>query len=330
VIFLHDNAIAAGWVLAQIAASVGRRFRIVYGGTIGRAENRAMLKLLGVPLHCLDSRKGAMRFLAGDRYALVDTQPGVGNNAFPHNRLECHIVIDHHPKRLTCRVRVIDIRDEVGCCTTMLLEHYRALGLVPDANLATAAAYAIISETQDLGREATREDQEALQFLLPYVRLTVLGRIRHPARTREYYRTIAHAMQRVMVSRNSCVCHIGPVESPELVAEIADFLIAMERVSWCLVTGLHNRTIALSIRTKHRRAKADRVMKRIVKNLGTGGGHGMTAGGAIPCGGIDAYAEYTALATRRFVNQLHRRHPDSFRPLLEQDTATRGPSAAHP
>lgn len=321
VVFLHDNpdpdAIASGWVLSHIAASLGVRCRIVYGGTIGRAENRAMVKLLRVPLHALDGEKGEIRFLRSDRFALVDTQPGVGNNSFPHTKLRCHIVVDHHPDQLERRPQYTDIRSDAGSCTTMMLEHFRALGLTLDADLATAAAYAIISETQDLEREATREDREAIQYAMPHVRLPVLGRIRHPARSREYYKAVAQAMQRVMIARHICVCHIGSVENPAIVAEIADFLIAMERVTWCLVTGLNRGKITLSLRTSHRHANAHRVMKAVVKNKGKGGGHGMMAGGAIPCDGEAAYAAHTELVTERFGRLLHRRTAVPFRRLLE-------------
>ena len=327
VIFLHNNpdpdAIATGWILGELARSLGVRYRIVYGGKVRRAENRAMVQLLKTPIHALDSPK-SMRFLKTDRNVLVDTQPGVGNNIFPTDRLKSHIIIDHHPQTPDLKADFIDIRPEQGCCTTMLLNYFRKASLIPNASLATAAAYAIISETQDLGREATRQDQEALQFLMPYVRWTVLGRIRHPARPRAYYRTIARAMQHVLVSRNTCICHIGAVDSPEMVAEVADFFVAMERITWCMVSGLHGGMISISIRTTHRRANAERVMKCVVRNKGKGGGHGMIAGGVLPCETASAYPGLTELLSKRFVKQLRRKHPDPFKPLFEDGISASG------
>ncbi len=325
VIYLHDNpdpdAVASGWILGRIAAFAGAHYRIIYGGRIRRAENLAMVRELNIPLHGLERSGKDIRFLKTDRYALVDTQPASGNNSFPHARIACDIVIDHHPARAGLRAALRDIRPDEGCCTTMLLSYLRDLGMIPEANLATAAAYGIISETQDLGREATRQDREALQFLMSYVRLSALARIRHPTRKRDYYRTIARAMRQVAVSRNACICHVGTVYAAEAVAEIADFFLFMERVTWCLVTGVHDGVVSVSIRTTHRRADAARMMKQILPAAGKGGGHGMIAGGAVPCGEGQSYQDLIEGIQRRFVKRLRHKQKDIFRPLLEGENA---------
>jgi nanoRNase/pAp phosphatase (c-di-AMP/oligoRNAs hydrolase) len=320
VIFLHDNpdpdAIAAGWILQHIAASIPIRSPIVYGGRLSRAENRAMVRLLRIPLRHIDA--GKVRLLRGDLVALVDAQPGTGNNSFPEGR-RANLVIDHHPEPADLHAELADIRPDVGSCTTMLLEYHRAFGLAVDPALATAAAYAISSETQDLGREATRADREAYQHIFPLVRLTVLGKIRHPPREREYYRTLARAMQRLELGKNSSVCHIGPVPYAEVVAEVADLLIAMKRITWCLVSGLHGGVMVVSLRTTLHKARADRVMKRVLGKLGRGGGHGMLAGGALPCASEAEYAELSVQLTERFLRQLSRRVTERLHPLLEEE-----------
>jgi nanoRNase/pAp phosphatase (c-di-AMP/oligoRNAs hydrolase) len=319
VIFLHDNpdpdSIAAGMILKYIGKHAGVRTQIVYGGRLGGAETRAMVRLLKISMRSLESR--GIRFFMSDRYALVDTQPGAGNNSFPHQHLRCHIVIDHHPVRTSYVSDFTDVRPVVGSCATMLMEYHRACGLSPDSRLATAAAYAILSETQDLDRETTRADRDVFMELFPLVRLRTLGRIRHPVHKREYYRTIAQAMQRVMVSKNSCVCHIGLVHNTEIVAEVADFLMAMEKVTWCLVSGYHNRTMSISIRTTRRHARAEEVIRKLVGADGKGGGHDLIAGGRLPCRNIDAYHKLTPQISKRFLAQLSRRVPEKLRPLLD-------------
>ena len=83
VVFLHDNpdpdALAPGWILQRLGEKLGLRSVIVYGGRLGRAENRAMVRLLKIPARSLESRR--IRYLRTDRYALLDTQPGTGNNS---------------------------------------------------------------------------------------------------------------------------------------------------------------------------------------------------------------------------------------------------------
>lgn len=317
VIYLHDNpdpdTIASGWMLARLAEQFGRRSRIVYGGHLGRAENRTMVRLLRIPLHLL--KRQPSRLGSRDCHALVDTRPGAGNNSFPVNR-RANIVIDHHPDPARLDADFVDIFEDPGCCTTRVLEYFEALEGKIDSGLATAIIYALISETQDLGREAAQGDIQAYLRVLPRVRLPVLGQIRHPTRDREYYRTIARAMQAVQVGRHTCVCHIGTVPYPEVVGEVADFLVAMERITWCLVTGDTGKATTLSIRSTQPLARAEKVMKAILRGLGRGGGHGAVAGGAIPYPGGDGYECNTALLTERFLSRLPFRNPDRLSSLI--------------
>ncbi len=322
VVFLHDNpdpdALAAGWLLSRIGEKSGVPSVMVHGGGLGRDENRTMVKLLRIPVRSLTEQP--IRLLKSDRFALVDTQPGTGNNSFLHQRWPCHIVIDHHPRASGYSADFMDVRPEEGCCTTMMLEYYQQCGLSLDRDLATAAAYAIISETRDLSRETTSADQRAFQEVFHLVRLRTLSRIRHPIHTRDYYRTIARAMQEVMVSKNSCVCHIGPVSQPEVVAELSDLLIPMDRITWCLVTGYYEHQMILSIRTSHSNAQAARIMKQIVTGLGKGGGHNMIAGGRVACNDVESYKERAQKITERFLKRLSRRVPENLKPLLENNT----------
>jgi len=316
VVYLHDNpdpdTIAAGWCLARIGEHLGLKPLLVHGGHLGRAENRAMVRVLRIPLRQVERRR--VRHLSTDRYALVDTQPGSGNNSFPEGR-RTHVVLDHHRRRPGLDAAFADVRLGEGCCTTLALDYLQAFGLEPDPDLATAAAYAILSETQDLKREATRGDREAWQSLAPKVRQPLLGRIRHPVRSREYYRTISRALLRTEVGRHTVICHAGEVPYAEVVAEVADFLVAMERISWCMVTGLHGDRMVLSLRTTDPRGGAERVMKRVLRSLGKGGGHGMIAGGALPCPDRDPDGARAAQLTNRFLRALRRRAPETLGPL---------------
>jgi nanoRNase/pAp phosphatase (c-di-AMP/oligoRNAs hydrolase) len=317
VVYTHDNpdpdAIASAWLLAHVAEHAGLRTRIVYGGRLGRAENRMMVRLLRIPLRHIESR--IVRRLRSDRHALVDTQPGTGNNSYSAEH-RCNIVIDHHPARRTTSADFVDIRPGEGCTATMLLGYFEACGLVLEPRLATAVAYAIVSETQDLKREATRADKEALHRVLLRARLTDLGRIRHPVRSRDYYVTLARALRRVTLARNVCVCHIGTVGTAEVVAEVADLLAAMERISWCLVTGWHEGTVAVSLRSAKVHARAERVMRALLGRSGQGGGHGMIAGGSHACPDPDQYPALAATLSRRFLERVAPGTPCRLHPLL--------------
>ncbi len=317
-IFAHDNpdpdALAAGWLLARIAEHLGLRARLVYGGRLGRAENRAMVRLLALPARPLERQP--FRARPGDRLALVDSQPGTGNNSLPAG-LACHVVVDHHPLRRSWRADFADVREGQGCTTTRLLRLHAGLGLGLDARLATAVAYAISSETQDLGREADPEDQAALLGAFPLARHRVLGRIRHPARSRAFFRAMHQALSRARIGQRVCVCPVGPVPEAELVAELADLLVALERVAWCLVLGLHGGQLVLSLRAARPTARAGAVMRRLLGRVGTGGGHGLVAGGQAPCPDEAAFAELSARLVDRFLGLVDHPGAERLRPLLD-------------
>lgn len=326
VVYLHDSpdpdAMAAGWLLRRIGQSLGLEALVVYGGSLGRAENRAMVRVLDVPLVHVD--QADLTPGEGDRYALVDTQPGSGNNSFPHKDLQAQVVVDHHPSRTRPKADFVDLRIDEGCSTTLLVEHFEALGLELDPPLATAVLYAIISETQDLDREATRADKAVYLKAMSVACLASLGKIRHPARDRAYYRTVARAMKHVMVGKNTCVCHIGDLPYPEVVAEMADFLVAMQQISWCLATGLHGAQMVLSVRTTQQGSHPEQVMRGLLARLGRGGGHGMIAGGSVrPCD-AERYEQLALRFTDRFLEQLGRRVPERLRPLLEEEGGLSG------
>ncbi len=320
-VFLHDNpdpdAIAAGWLLAQVGSSLGlEETRLVHGGSLGRAENAAMVRLLDIPLSAYEPQQERHR--STDRYALVDTQPLAENNSFPET-LRAHAVIDHHPRRGDLEADFVDVRQEDGCTSTLLLRYHQAFGLDLTPALATAAFYAIISETQDLEREASKADLDACQRLFSQVQLTTLGKIRHPPRERDYFRTIARAMNQVLVGKNTCTCHIGPVQSPEMVAEVADLLVRMKQVTWCLVSGHFQQLMHVSIRTTHPQARAEQVMRQVLKGAGSGGGHAMMAGGAAPCPDAEQYDRLAERFSQRFLEALPRRVPETLNPLLGPD-----------
>src|SRR6478609_400105 len=90
------DSLAAALGLRKILESQKIEAHIALGGIIGRPENRAMVRELKIDLVPLDKVDwGSYAALA-----LVDSQPGTGNNSLPSDR-KCDIVIDHHPLRAT-------------------------------------------------------------------------------------------------------------------------------------------------------------------------------------------------------------------------------------
>ena len=305
----HDNpdpdSLAAAFALGHLLeVTENVKATIAFGGVIGRGENRAMVKELEirtVPLEGLDlSPYGVV--------CMVDTQPGTGNNSFPADR-DVHIVIDHHPLRDTTRkCKLVDVRDNYGASATMLYEYLLSQDIYIGTKLATILFYAIKSETQDLGREWTQYDRTAYLNLLQLSNNRILYNITHSQVPREYFSCYNRAIENARIYGSVLVSNLFEIDNPDVVAEMADFLLRLEGVDVVLGMGVFHEKGILSLRTSNHCIPAGQTLRDVVGELGTGGGHGMIAGAQIcPMKGNRAVLrELESTLTQRLLSTLGR------------------------
>lgn len=291
-IVAHDNpdpdSLAAAMALKHLLLmKTGQEATIAFGGMIGRGENRVMvekLEIRAVPIDQLDLDHFQV-------VCMVDTQPGTGNNSFPSDR-QVHLVIDHHPPRRVCAsCQMVDIREDYGASATILFEYLLAQGISFGTKLATILFYAIKSETQDLGREWCRADREAYLHLLPLSNNRILFDITHPEVPREYFHAFSRAIANALTYGEVLVFNLGEIDNPDIVAELADFLLRADEINTVLGMGWFGGRQILSFRTHRHDLSAALVMRQVVSGLGTAGGHGMIAGGQIHGAKPDAGAQ---------------------------------------
>ena len=282
-IVMQDNpdpdSIAAAVAVRKFANTVaGLKCSIVHGGTVGRGENRALVQYLNLNL----LRCSQIKFEQYDLIAIVDTQPGTGNNSLPQNIFP-DIVFDHHPFKKTTRLcEFYDVRREYGATSTILLEYLFKAEITPDVPLATALLYAIRSDTQDLGREAAQADIRAFELLYPVANKRMLSEIQRGSVPKEYFRMLSEALQNARVCGDSILTNIGQINNPDMIGEVADLFLREDETHWTMCTGYFEGKLLISIRTSQEQNRADKVIKSIVARRGTGGGHLTYAGGQIP------------------------------------------------
>ncbi len=282
VIVVHDNpdpdCLASAIALRHLfVMKLNKDAVITFSGMIGRSENLAMATELQIPLTPL----GIVELREFQVVCMLDTQPGSGNNSLPaETRVD--IVVDHHPLReRTGECRWHDVRTDYGATATMLYEYLMAQDVSIGTTLATALFYAIKSETQDLGREANHPDKEAYLRLFPISNKKLLYEITHPKLPVEYFQTVGNALENTRIFGKVMVSNLQKIVFPEVVAEMADFLLRLEEIETVLCMGHYNTEMILSIRTVRHDINAGEIIRRLVKGLGTAGGHGMMAGGKI-------------------------------------------------
>jgi nanoRNase/pAp phosphatase (c-di-AMP/oligoRNAs hydrolase) len=308
----HDNpdpdSIASAVALRHlILVKTGEDAILGYGGVIGRSENRQMVALLEIPLVpvCeLDLNYFGV-------ICMVDTQPLTGNNSLMEG-LRVDIVIDHHSSKRDHRdVRWLDVRENYGAAATILYEYLTDQQVPISMRLATSLFYAIKSETQDLGREWSKADREAYLKLLPLSNNHILFQIVHPQVGRDYFGAFRTAIQNARVYDEVLVFNLYGINDPDLVSELADFLLRQQGVHYVLGMGWFAGTEVLSMRSFNPDAMLGEVIQQVVAGLGTAGGHGMVAGGQIRSmsADINKQQELEELLTGRLFSALSMKKP---------------------
>ncbi|GAB4351325.1 MAG: DHHA1 domain-containing protein [Candidatus Abyssubacteria bacterium] len=278
----HDNpdpdTLASAFALRDlILKKLDAEVVIGFTGIVGRAENRAMIRYLNIPLKRLDD----LDVSEFDTTVLVDSQPHTGKMGLPDG-VKPDVVIDHHPVHPESRkIEYHDIQSRIGATSTIITQYYIAEGIEMDSRLATALLYGIKSDTRDLGRETSKYDLEAYLYLYPRANLKLLSKIEYAEVPREYFRVYERAIESAVTFNGVITSFLGDIDNPDMVAEMADMLVRLEKTHCALVAGYYGEHIYISIRTRDTDVNAGKLVQRVVGKLGNAGGHGSMSAGRI-------------------------------------------------
>jgi nanoRNase/pAp phosphatase (c-di-AMP/oligoRNAs hydrolase) len=293
VVLTHDNpdpdSMAAGVGLAWLLKRLARlEVTVAYGGIVGRAENRALLKVLHLPI----TPVSRVAFDEFDLVCMVDTQPDQGNHSLPAGVVP-DVIIDHHPRRPeTARAPFADVGGPIGATSTVVAEYVRASGLRLPPRLATALFYGIKADTRDLGRMTTQKDVDAYLWLFPMADKDALRAIEYPRLPAGYFRLQHRALEKLEIWGDAAVVDLGDLYAPDMVAEVAERFHLLEGTRWALAFGRFAGALWFSLRTSDLRANAGRIIRRVIEvRGGSAGGHGSMAGAQLPVEGLSAAAE---------------------------------------
>lgn len=305
-ILTHDypdpDSLASAFALKHLAEKGFEiECRVAYGGIIGRMENRAMVRLLRIPAHKLKSRD----FKRYAEAALVDTQPGFKNNPFPKNR-KAAIVIDQHASVTKPAADFSVIDTECGATSVILAQALLISKLEIPAAVATALAYGIQSDTLNLYRAGQPHISQTYLDMLLRCDLRALAEIQNPPRSKKFFATVGKAIQNAMMRRQLIVTHLGFVENPDLISQVADFLLTYKGVKWSLITGRFKGKLYVSLRVTNPNVEAGEILRDVFENRGDAGGHDYIAGGNFKVTGSEDDSLWTAAETE-LVDKLLRR-----------------------
>jgi nanoRNase/pAp phosphatase (c-di-AMP/oligoRNAs hydrolase) len=310
----HDipdpDAIASAEAFRIIARHYGVKAVLVANGLPQRRENRTLLRECMISLRSLD----AVRIGDPNKYAwaYIDCLPG-GGNVTMHAQApgELYMAIDHHGHAHVSQKYAasdyIILAPEVGATATLLGETLIEMGIPIHSKLASAMSYAIISDTQDFSRGASKTDLEVYASIFPHTDQRIISRIRNSRKSRRYFRTVHRCLDNTNTYRTLAWTWIGEVESGEIVAEMADFILSLEGVSWSLALGHSESRMFLSLRSSSPTASCAKVIRRLVPfSPFTVGGHDRFAGGFIPLTTTEGIDEMAGFLIERFIRHVLR------------------------
>jgi nanoRNase/pAp phosphatase (c-di-AMP/oligoRNAs hydrolase) len=278
----------------------GKTVVLTVDGMIARAENRAMVALIPIPLvpvedAAIDGQTAVI---------MVDSQPRTGRHS---EEAAPQVVIDHHETGGDLSgVLFQDIRTHLGATSTMVTGYLIEQKVLVSPELATALLYGIESETTGYPREASTLDDGGLVWLFPRANKDLLARIRHPKLPQSHFATFQNALVNAFLYQDLIASWCGEVTQPDIIAEIADFFIRFDQVNWALAMGLFDRHLKFSLRAAGLGDRAGEVLRDALQGLGTAGGHDKRAGGVILLDDARAGAIESILSTvrHRLLKQL--------------------------
>jgi nanoRNase/pAp phosphatase (c-di-AMP/oligoRNAs hydrolase) len=277
-ILLHDepdpDALAASLALRAL---LGRNRQTAIIGTFkrpSRPENVRMVELLG-----LDVREITESDLASfARIAVVDTQPHIFGSKVPH----ADLVIDHHPPRTGYTASFKDIRPQYGATTSMILDDLIRCGIPISGRLATAAAYAIKTDTWTFRRGSVPVDVALFAQVYPQADQGTLRRIETEGFTLANMRLMGEVARQSEIVGRFIYAHVGVVARDDLVPTAADFLLNVAEAHWTAVSGILGDSLTISVRNLGFQRSAGDLVQQAYGDLGSAGGHRAAAKAILP------------------------------------------------
>ncbi|MDJ0973571.1 MAG: DHHA1 domain-containing protein [Planctomycetota bacterium] len=273
---------------------------LAYTGRVGRVENRAMLRYLKIEI--MPSFK--IDYDEHDLIIVVDTHPGSGTCRLPMGVVP-DVVVDHHPAQPDALQGVAFpyFDPDFGSTSTMVGALFVANGIEAPVRIATALTYGIRTDTMDLARGGTAEDEAIYREMYAVADKQVLARIERARVPQQYFIVLERGLRHALVTDNALTTYLGEIAHSDAVAEIADLLFRLEGMKWIIVAGHTGPIMYCSIRaTQAKDVRAGEVARTI--SDGKGGGHDTFAAAQIPMEpGVEPDAFYEDLR-KRFLKEV--------------------------
>lgn len=274
--FPDPDAIASAFGLQKFLEYYGIASTICYVGNIDRYNTRKMMDTFGIEIYSYDDIDD---MLETDYIVNVDCQKPNANTAdLPATEIAC---VDHHPVFVhTDEYKYSDITI-TGACASIVAKYYFATGTPINIDAATALAYGIKMDTDNLIRGATSLDMDMMSYLFEHADWDKLNEMYNSTIEFHDLRAYGAAIENIEVFDFVGFTYIPFECQNSLVAIISDFILSLDVVDVAVVYSVNSDGIKFSVRSERHDVDAGRLIFEALKDIGSGGGHAAMAGGFV-------------------------------------------------
>jgi nanoRNase/pAp phosphatase (c-di-AMP/oligoRNAs hydrolase) len=273
--FPDHDAVASAFGIQGVLDRAGVPSRIVYAGDLQRDSLRRMIRDLAIQV----TPAASVSMAASDPVVIVDGCKGSKNvTDLPGDEVA---VIDHHDVKSPDNVPYVDIRSDIGACSTLVHGYWGESGGPLPGAVATALMIGINMDTALLTRQVSREDIQAYADLYTSADVRLENSIlRNSIQTKDlaFYR---HALENVQIADCVAFCWFPSGCNQNLLGILGDFFISLEEADFVVLCARNANVINVSVRNEKDGWSASRIVQKALDGIGFGGGHADMAGGII-------------------------------------------------
>ncbi len=285
--FPDPDAISSAYGLQKFLQYYGVSSTICYVGSIDRFNTKKMMDAFNITIYCYNE----IPDMKVDDYIVnVDCQkPNANTTDLPGKEVAC---VDHHPIFIkTDDYKYQDIRI-TGACASLIAQYYMDTRTPIESDVATALAYGIKMDTDDLIRGTTALDMDMISYLFGYADWDKLNYMYNSNIEFQDLKVYGAAIENVEVYDYVGFTYM-PFECPNsLVAIISDFILSLDVVDVAVVYSLNSDGAKFSVRSEVRDVDAGKLIYEALKGIGSGGGHASMAGGFVARDNLDKFGKY--------------------------------------
>jgi len=301
------DAIGAALGLATIWRKAGCEPRIRCGGEAHRYQNKLLLSYLKAAIEPLSP--GELE--AADLVAVVDAQPGFWREHPP----QAQVVIDHHPRREDTQAPFIDLRESYGSTSTILTEYLFDADIPVNRKLATALLYGIVTDTDDLKRNASSADIRAFDLLHDQADRHFIARLEKSQVPMTMLDYIAWGISHRVVYGEMVLIHFGRVPSADVCVQVADLILLTCGITWVVCAGVIDGTLVVVFRGDGHRQDVGKRATLAFSKIGSAGGHRTMGRAEVPLHDASISDSVELLVNNLFKRMRDRRRTRFIRTL---------------